>query len=83
VDRTIRLWDVETGQTIHALTGHQGSVYELAFAPMADDWPRQRRQDGALWDTVAGKEEGEYTHDADVMGWIFSPTRYAGGLGKQ
>ncbi|HUF63013.1 MAG TPA: c-type cytochrome domain-containing protein [Verrucomicrobiales bacterium] len=32
-DRSIRLWDVETGDLLHALEGHNGAVYDLAFSP--------------------------------------------------
>lgn len=26
-DRTIRLWDIESGKTISTFTGHQGDIY--------------------------------------------------------
>jgi WD40 repeat protein/beta-lactamase regulating signal transducer with metallopeptidase domain len=32
-DRTVRLWDVETGKTRASLTGHTSWVYALALAP--------------------------------------------------
>ncbi len=32
-DRTIRLWDCETGRCIHVLRGHEHSVIAVAFSP--------------------------------------------------
>jgi WD40 repeat protein len=33
VDKTVRLWDVETGAQIATLTAHTDSVWTLAFSP--------------------------------------------------
>lgn len=30
-DKTIRLWDAETGQCLRTLTGHEGDVFAVAF----------------------------------------------------
>ncbi|MCS6872619.1 MAG: serine/threonine protein kinase, partial [Anaerolineae bacterium] len=32
-DRTIHLWDAETGQLVCTLTGHTGAVLSLAWSP--------------------------------------------------
>ena len=32
-DRTVRLWDVQTGSEVHRLTGHTDTVMSVAFAP--------------------------------------------------
>ena len=32
-DYTIRLWDVETGETVKTLTGHTGDVISVSFSP--------------------------------------------------
>ncbi|MGA9770613.1 MAG: serine/threonine-protein kinase [Blastocatellia bacterium] len=32
-DKTVKLWDVETGQLKHTLTGHRNEVYTVAFSP--------------------------------------------------
>ena len=32
-DKTVRLWDVESGEVIHSLVGHSGSVYSVSFSP--------------------------------------------------
>jgi WD40 repeat protein len=36
-DKTVRLWDLATGQTSHVLTGHQGFVEVVAFQPHNTD----------------------------------------------
>ncbi|KAL8494523.1 hypothetical protein ACS0TY_025364 [Phlomoides rotata] len=32
-DSTIKLWDVDTGNLLHSLTGHREPVYSVAFSP--------------------------------------------------
>ena len=32
-DKTIELWDAETGKLIRTLEGHNGAVYDVAFSP--------------------------------------------------
>jgi len=32
-DKTLRLWDVDTGKTVHIMEGHTDSVYGVAFSP--------------------------------------------------
>ncbi|RKU30420.1 hypothetical protein C6497_04345 [Candidatus Poribacteria bacterium] len=32
-DRTIRLWDVDTGESIRTLSGHKGAVESVVFSP--------------------------------------------------
>jgi serine/threonine protein kinase len=70
-DRTARLWDIATGQTIRTLTGH-GPMYQVAFSP-----------DGALvattggngparlWDTASGGTLRTLTGGAHAV--AFSP----------
>ena len=33
VDRTVRLWDVETGSCVKTLEGHSGMVWSVCFSP--------------------------------------------------
>lgn len=35
-DRTIKLWDYETGECLRTYTGHQSGVYSIAFSPSGD-----------------------------------------------
>ncbi len=46
-DYKVCLWDVATGKQVHALEGHQGGVYALAFSPDS------RRLVSRSWDTTA------------------------------
>ena len=32
-DQTIKLWEIETGEEICTLTGHNGIVYSVAISP--------------------------------------------------
>jgi len=65
-DRTIRLWDVRTGNS-RVFSGHADEVWEVAFSL---DGARlaSTGKDGAirLWDTATGANRVIYTHDAPV-----------------
>ena len=37
-DKTARIWDVATGKTLHALSGHTDSIYAVAFARSGLFW---------------------------------------------
>jgi WD40 repeat protein len=56
-DGTLRLWDAESGQEIHAFAGHQDWVWSVAFSP---DGRRLlsggRDQTLRLWDAESGQE---------------------------
>jgi WD40 repeat protein len=32
-DRTVRLWDVETGEVLHSFAGHEADVQSVVFSP--------------------------------------------------
>lgn len=36
LDKTIRIWDADTGKTLHTLAGHAGAVTGVSFAPRGD-----------------------------------------------
>lgn len=74
-DRTIRLWDPDTGEERRALRGHTDTIYRLAFAP---DGRRLASAsfDGSvrLWDPAAGKERHCLRgHNGYVFTVAFSP----------
>jgi WD40 repeat protein len=33
VDKTIRIWDVETGRELHTLTKHTDPIFSVAYSP--------------------------------------------------
>ena len=32
-DRTVRLWNIVTGEQLHIFTGHTGRINEISFSP--------------------------------------------------
>ena len=73
-DRTVRLWDVNTGRLLHTLTEHTNEVLSVAFSPdgntlVSSDW------DGSilLWNPQNGKPKGTLTgHAGGVTSVAFS-----------
>ena len=56
-DKTVRLWDTATGQTVAVLRGHTGTVYSVAFTPDSLTVATASRDASArLWDVVTGRE---------------------------
>ena len=42
-DKTVRIWNVQTGQLLHNLKGHTGPVWALAWSPVkASPSPNQQ-----------------------------------------
>ncbi|KAG8833251.1 hypothetical protein FRB91_000039 [Serendipita sp. 411] len=76
-DKTIRLWDIETGQILgEPLRGHRANVYSVAFSPdgrqmASGSWDETIR----LWDTETGQIVGEPLrgHSSSVASVAFSP----------
>lgn len=74
-DRTVRLWDVLTGQELHVLVGHEDLIRGLAFAPdgrtlTSVSW------DGAVkvWDARSGRERTSFEwHTGMVHAVAFAP----------
>jgi WD40 repeat protein len=74
-DKTIRLWDVDTGREIRRLEGHTSHVFGLAFSP--DGRQAVSGSDDKtirLWNVELGKEIRRYEgHTAGVTSVEFSP----------
>jgi WD40 repeat protein len=75
LDRTARLWDVETGKQLHILAGHTTDVRNVVFSPdgklvltgSSDNTAR-------LWDVQTGKRlQSLQGHTAGVWSAAFSP----------
>jgi guanine nucleotide-binding protein subunit beta-2-like 1 protein len=68
-DKTLRLWNVKTGQTVRQFTGHKKEVFTVSFS--SDN--RQIISSGAdkeikLWNTLA---ENKYTTDSyNHQDWV-------------
>jgi len=82
-DRTLRLWDLESGQTIRTLEGHTDSVYAVTVTP---DGRRAVSGSGdqtlRLWDIESGKEIATFTGESDMSSCAIAPdgrTIVAGG----
>jgi WD40 repeat protein len=54
-DRTVRLWDVRTGECLHILRGHQEWIWAIAFSPDGNTLV-SCSSDGTikLWDVATG-----------------------------
>jgi WD40 repeat protein len=76
-DKTLRLWDVSSGQSIGApLQGHEGSVMSVAFSPdgtriVSGSGDKTQR----LWDAKSGQPIGAplQGHENPVSSVAFSP----------
>jgi WD40 repeat protein len=74
-DKTLRLWELATRQTLLTLKGHTGDVNSVAFSPDgkralsgSDDWTLR------LWDLATGETMKTLTgHAKEVRAVAFSP----------
>jgi WD40 repeat protein len=74
-DRTVRLWDANTGKALHVLRGHEDRVNGVAFSP---DGRRLASAGGEsavkVWDVASGKEVLTYPgHVLAVNSVAFRP----------
>jgi WD40 repeat protein/tRNA A-37 threonylcarbamoyl transferase component Bud32/Flp pilus assembly protein TadD len=78
-DRTVRVWDVATGQEVFCLRGHEAPVWRVAFSPDGRRLASAGGEQGKpgvvkVWDAETRKEL--YTlsgHGGEVRGVAFSP----------
>ena len=74
-DKTVRLWDTETGQLIHTFVGHTNDVTDIAFSPDGKQiLSGSEDKTVRLWDTDSGQAlhtlEGHTHYVNDIA---FSP----------
>jgi len=74
-DRTIRLWDMETGACREIVSGHKNSVFCIAFSPQGDQLASGSSDRAVrLWDVKTGKCLSIFNgHDGWVECVVFSP----------
>jgi WD40 repeat protein len=74
-DKTVKLWDVETGKELKTLKGHQDSVNSVSFPPDGKTLASASRDKTVkLWDVVTGKELKTLNgHQSAVNSVSYSP----------
>ena len=74
-DRTVRVWDVQTGILLKTLEGHTDSIKSASFSPN-DKWIVSASDDKTIriWDVETGMQTGILLgHTASVRSAYFSP----------
>jgi WD40 repeat protein/serine/threonine protein kinase len=74
-DKTIKLWDAETGQILHTLEGHTEAVFGVAYCSNGKRVASASSDKTVkLWDPLSGTEIRTLRgHTAVVLGVAFSP----------
>jgi len=74
VSQTLRLWDLDSGQTLRTLEGHTGRVFAVAVTPDGRRAVSDSRDETLrLWDLESGKEIATFTGEADMSQCVFTP----------
>ncbi|WTZ46425.1 NB-ARC domain-containing protein [Streptomyces sp. NBC_01390] len=74
-DRSVRIWDPATGETLHMLTGHTGGVYAVAFNPDGTYLASASNDRSVrIWDPATGRTLHMLTgHTGGVYAVAFNP----------
>ncbi len=82
-DRTLRVWDAESGTCRHTLEGHASRVFGVAWSPLGGGLASGSYDDTVrLWDAATGQSQSTLKgHGGSVYGVAWSPdgTRLASG----
>lgn len=73
-DKTIKLWEVSSGQAVRTLTGHPKALIDLVFNPEGSMLASASTKAIKLWEVSSGQEVGTLTgHSDSIMNIAFSP----------
>jgi tetratricopeptide (TPR) repeat protein len=74
-DKSVRLWDVETGKELRAIEGHNWLIHSVAFSPDGKHAVYgSEDQVVRMWDTTTGQEFRRFAgHGSWVLSVAFSP----------
>jgi WD40 repeat protein/predicted Ser/Thr protein kinase len=80
----VRIWDLETGNMVRQLIGHQQAVTAVAYSPDGQYLATgSRDRTVKIWNAVTGEEIRTLTHTNDVQAVAFSPDgRYLASAGR-
>lgn len=74
LDKTVRLWDVETGALLKVLLGHQGWVFSVVFSPDGRQLASATDTMVRIWDVESGKTVRTMSRKSTVWTSVsFSP----------
>ncbi len=72
-DRTVRIWDVQTGACRHVLSGHAAAIADVAFSPAGDRLATACRDGTArIWSVATGQTTAVlagHRHDVGSIAW--------------
>ena len=74
-DKTLRVWDLQTGQSIRTMEGHTASVYTVAVTPdarraVSGSWDKTLR----FWNMETGRQVAKFTADWAIRACSVSPS---------
>lgn len=73
--QTLRLWDTATGRETHALQGHHGSIFAVAFSPNSAVVASGSGDNTIiLWDVATSEQRLKFErHTGEISAVTFSP----------